>query len=76
MNTSRHKLLLDEVEGMLGTRKRWLTVPEFAQITGLHPQTVRMACARGELPATQQRKGGHYRIHYTQLEDYFKEYAA
>lgn len=76
MNSTKRRDLLDDVEQILGTRKRWLTTGEFARITGLHRQTVWEACARGDLPATQRGKGGHYRIHYTQIQDYFKEYTA
>lgn len=75
MKTTKPRDLLDEVEAILGTRKRFLTTGEFAQITGMHRQTVWEACARGDLPAHQNGKNGHYRIRYTQLNDFFQEAA-
>lgn len=71
MNHTKYRELLDDVQDVLGERKRELTVQEFARLTNRHPRTVWAWCAAGELPATQRRKGGPYSINYRQLIDFF-----
>lgn len=66
----RAKELMETVELVLDKRTANLTVTEFAQIAGVHRMTIWKACARGELPATQERKNCEYRIHYHQLDRY------
>lgn len=75
-HTNKYAGLMDEIEAVLGERKRMLTVNEFALLSGKHRQTVWQWCARGELPATQARKYAPYLIHFHQLIDHFEECAA
>lgn len=67
---TRSAELMADIETVLGKRTATLTVTEFAQITGMHRMTIWKACARGELPATQERKNCEYRIHYSELARY------
>ena len=41
---------------------RYLTVPEFAQRAGMHPQTVRLRIADGTIRARQTMKNSPYKI--------------
>lgn len=75
MNRTRKHEILDDVEAALGVRKIFLTIPEIAQITSLHQQTVRKMLERGELKSNQNGKHCRYRVHYTELEYFYKEAA-
>ena len=63
---------MDDIELILGHRRAWLTIKEFAAVYGggTHEQTIRQDCARGTLPHRQARKGAPYAIHYQQLLTY------
>ncbi|OFT88984.1 helix-turn-helix domain-containing protein [Corynebacterium auriscanis] len=66
----RARFLMDSVEDSIGERHAMLTISQFAQIAGKDRMTIWDRCARGELPAVQERKGAQYRIHYHQLDSY------
>ena len=68
----RAKELMDTIELVLGPDKRTakLTITDFAKITGKHRMTIWKACARGDLPATQERKNCKYNIDYSELDRY------
>lgn len=68
--------LMDLVEVTFGRRKANLTVQEFAQITGYHPDNVRKDCMSGALPAHQSMKWSPYLIYYGHLADYVEMGAA
>lgn len=70
MNRSRYSGLLDEIEEVLGARKRLLTTREFALLRNRHYMTVWKWCARGLIPCEQARKGAPYFIHFHQVVDF------
>lgn len=76
MNRSKYRDLMDDIEAVLGERKRKLTISEFAELSGNHRQTIWQWCATGKLPATQTMKNAPYFIDYRQLIDFFPEVAA
>lgn len=76
MNRNRYRDLMDDIEAVLGERKRMLTIDEFAALSGRNRQTVWQWCASDKLPATQTVRGGRYLINYRQLLDFFPEVAA
>lgn len=76
MNRNRYRDLMDDIEAVLGERKRMLTIDEFATLSGRNRQTVWQWCASEKLPATQTVRGGRYLINYRQLLDFFPEVAA
>ncbi len=41
---------------------RWITVPEYAEIMGLHEATVRRLCKDGQICA--EKTGGSWRVYY------------
>lgn len=46
---------------------QWLTVPEFAKLMGMHEQTVRDMCRKGDIPA--RKLGSVWKIPYTEPAD-------
>ena len=76
MNRNKYTDLMDDIEAVLGQRKRLLTTDEFAQLSGRHRHTIWKWCASGALPATQNSKRGPYLISYRQLLDFMPEVAA
>lgn len=78
MNLSRprQRFLLQQVEDVLGKKKRMLTINEFAEIVGRHYQTIWQACNSGDIQSVQKRKQAQYRIHFHQLDQFFPEEVA
>lgn len=70
LTKSQQMDLMDVVEATLGRRKPNLTVSEFAQITGMHKDTVRGMCMSGEMPSYQRMKGSPYMIFFHELSDF------
>lgn len=74
----RAKELMDTIELVLGPDNRTakLSISQFAQIVGKDRTTIWKACARGELPADQERKNCEWHIHYSELDRYLPKEAA
>lgn len=64
------------VEAVLDRRPGMLTTNEFAQVTGRHRKTIEIACARGEIRATQNVKRGRYLIPVAELAPFLEGEAA
>ena len=76
MNRNKYRDFLDDIEDFFGERRLQLTVTDVAKLTNRHYMTIWNACARGELPASQERKGCQYRINYRDLYNYLYMRAA
>lgn len=48
--------------------ERFLTVPQFAERAGMHPQTVRKLIAEGGIRARQRTKNSPYKIPASELQ--------
>ena len=68
--------VMTQVELVLGRRVGMLTTSEFAQVTGRHRKTIEIACARGEIRATQNVKRGRYLIPVAELTPFLEGDAA
>lgn len=55
-----------EVREVLGYARTWLTVSQFAKVSGYLPELVESWCASGRLPA-QTTEDGTYLINYRYL---------
>ena len=47
--------------------RKWFSPTEYADMTGMHPETVRTMCRRGELKCRKQGMR-RWQIHYSEVE--------
>lgn len=57
-----------------GTRSPYLSTSAAGELLGVHRDTVRQACARGEIKCRRRGDRGRYRIHVDDLMTYWSEY--
>lgn len=64
--------LMDDVEIVLGRRKAFLTVKEFAQVTNRHEQTIYKSINEGKITARQTKPGGRILISYLEISHFME----
>ena len=75
-NKQRKKFLMEQVELTLGLPVVMLTIKQFARVTGRNEYDLRKLCARDEIRHHQSHKCATYRIHFTELDQFFPQEVA